>query len=401
MHVMFRLSMRCSESWFWQRIHWVQETVSRRSTLLVSSEVQGSSEILYWSSLPTTSTWPKEGQEIASGKRHGRSVIGVVSDSPVHHNKRLFFVDGFLVGCGSAVSVIPPTSNEKRSPSRTEHNLSTANGQRLRTFGRRNARFIFLGKPCSHDMVVADMVHPILGMDFFQDGEGKRCIIDPRRRCLTDRYMMEEFPVDNKTSSVFSLISATPVTNPCHCESRELSNASNVDNLEFLWAEFPEITEPSLSNVVTMTVTLHIVTEGPPVYTPCRKLHGEKKTQIEEQLRQWERDNIIQRCESNWASPIHAVKKPDGSWRVCGDFRRVNAMTKLDRYPLPALTTFNEQLAGCTVFSKVEHCETAVGGCWGKRFANGQADHANYRRRHILERVYDCKKILLQANKWI
>ena len=291
---------------------------------------------------------------MASGKRHGRSVIGVVSDSPVRHNKRLLFVDGFLVDCGSAVSVIPPTSNEKRSTSRTEHNLSTTNGQRLRTFGRRNARFVFLGKPCSHDMVVAEVVHPILGMDFFQDGEGKRCIIDPRRRCLTDRYTMKEFPVDNKTSSVFSLISATPVTNPCHCESRELSNASNIDDFEFLWAEFPEITEPSLSNVVTMTVPLHIVTEGPPVYTPCRKLHGEKKTQIEEQLRQWERDNIIQRCESNWASPIHAVKKPDGSWRVCGDFRRVNAMTKLDRYPLPALTTFNEQLAGCTVFSKVD-----------------------------------------------
>ena len=163
-----------------------------------------------------------------------------------------------MVDCGSAVSVIPPTSKEKRSTSRTEQNSSTANGQRLRTFGRRNARFIFLGKPCSHVMVVADVVHPILGMDFFQDGEGKRCIIDPRRRCLTDRYTMEEFPMDNNTSSVFSLISATPVTNRCHSEFTELSNA---DDFEFVWAEFPEITEPSLSNVVTMTVPLHIVTE--------------------------------------------------------------------------------------------------------------------------------------------
>ena len=56
-----------------------------------------------------------------------------------------------------------------------------------------------LGKHCSHDMVVADVVHPILGMDFFQDGEGKRCIIEPRRRCLADRYTTEEFPMDNKT----------------------------------------------------------------------------------------------------------------------------------------------------------------------------------------------------------
>ena len=46
--------------------------------------------------------------------------------------------------------------------------------------------------------------------------------------------------------------------------------------------------------------------------------------------------------------------KPDGSWRVCWDFRRLNAMTKLDRYPLPALTTFHERLAGCSVFSKID-----------------------------------------------
>ena len=54
------------------------------------------------------------------------------------------------------------------------------------------------------------------------------------------------------------------------------------------------------------------------------------------------------------ASPIHAVKKSDGSWRVCGDFCRVNTVTQLDRYPLPALSSFNERLVGCTVFSKVD-----------------------------------------------
>ena len=52
--------------------------------------------------------------------------------------------------------------------------------------------------------------------------------------------------------------------------------------------------------------------------------------------------------------PVHAVKKSDGSWRVCGDFRRVNTVTQLDRYPLPTLSSFNERLVGCTVFSKVD-----------------------------------------------
>ena len=69
----------------------------------------------------------------------------------------------------------------------------------------------------------------------------------------------------------------------------------------------------SLSLSLSVSLSLHIVTEGPPVYKPCRKRHGGKKTQVEEQLRQWECDNIIQRCESNWASPIHAVRQSDDS----------------------------------------------------------------------------------------
>ena len=103
-----------------------------------------------------------------------------------------------------------------------------------------------------------------------------------------------------------------------------------------------------------MTTPLYIVTDGPPIFTPCRKLHGDKKTQVEEQLLQWERDKVIERCESSWASPIHDVKKYDGSWRVCGDFRRINTVTQLDRYPLPTLSSFNERLVGCTVYINVD-----------------------------------------------
>ena len=200
-------------------------------------------------------------------------------------------------------------------------------------------------------MIVADVVRLILGMDFFQNGDGKRFVIDPFKRCLTDRVTHETFPTETTLSSVFSVI---PSVNPGDAGVSN-SKADHEDNdYAQLWTQFPEVTEPSLGKVTTMTTPLHITTDGSPVYTPCRKLHGEKKVQVEEQLRQWEAEKVIERCESNWASPIHAVMKPNGSWRVCGDFRRLNAMTKLDRYPLPALTTFNERLAGCSVFSKID-----------------------------------------------
>jgi hypothetical protein len=48
------------------------------------------------------------------------------------------------------------------------------------------------------------------------------------------------------------------------------------------------------------------------------------------------------------------VKKADGTWRPCGDFRLLNLITEADKYPLPNMTDITSRLAGCTVFSKLD-----------------------------------------------
>lgn len=48
------------------------------------------------------------------------------------------------------------------------------------------------------------------------------------------------------------------------------------------------------------------------------------------------------------------LKKKCGSWRLCEDFRGLNDKTKPDRYPIPFVTDFTHQLAGCTIFSKID-----------------------------------------------
>jgi hypothetical protein len=67
-----------------------------------------------------------------------------------------------------------------------------------------------------------------------------------------------------------------------------------------------------------------------------------------------EKEGIIRRSTSPWASPLHMVAKKDGSWRPCGDFRRLNLVTEPDRYPLPNMLDFADRLHGCTVFSKID-----------------------------------------------
>ena len=48
------------------------------------------------------------------------------------------------------------------------------------------------------------------------------------------------------------------------------------------------------------------------------------------------------------------VPKPDGSWRPCDDYRRLNNITRPDCYPLPYIRDFTNNLRGCTVFSKLD-----------------------------------------------
>ncbi len=48
------------------------------------------------------------------------------------------------------------------------------------------------------------------------------------------------------------------------------------------------------------------------------------------------------------------VPKADGSFRPCGDYRRLNTVTEDDQYPLPSIQDFTANLAGCTIFSKID-----------------------------------------------
>ena len=63
---------------------------------------------------------------------------------------------------------------------------------------------------------------------------------------------------------------------------------------------------------------------------------------------------IIRPSKSAWSSPLHVVPKPNGSWRPCGDYRRLNLATADDRYPLPHIQSFTSTTAGATIFSVLD-----------------------------------------------
>jgi hypothetical protein len=87
------------------------------------------------------------------------------------------------------------------------------------------------------------------------------------------------------------------------------------------------------------------------VFAKARRLDPDKLRQAEAEFRQFEAAGIIHRFDSPWSSLLHMARKKDGSWRPCGDYRRLNLATTHDRYPLPSILDLFNKLHGCKFFS--------------------------------------------------
>ena len=85
-----------------------------------------------------------------------------------------------------------------------------------------------------------------------------------------------------------------------------------------------------------------------------RRLDNIKLAAAKEEFHRLESEGIIRRSNSDWASPLHMVQKSDGSWRPCGDYRRLNIISETDCYPLPNMADITSSLAGARIFSKLD-----------------------------------------------
>ena len=103
-------------------------------------------------------------------------------------------------------------------------------------------------------------------------------------------------------------------------------------------------------------VTFHIqVQEGVQIpVSPVHKLSPALLEQLRAMLQQLLHDGLIIPSTSPFAAPLLLVKKPDGGYRICIDYRKLNAVTVKDKYPLPNPSMIFDRLSGCQFFSKLD-----------------------------------------------
>ena len=127
----------------------------------------------------------------------------------------------------------------------------------------------------------------------------------------------------------------------------------------------------------TVHATTHHI-ELKPGTAPIRQLsyraRSEKREQIHEQIAYQLAAGVIEPAQSEWASPVLLAPKKDGTMRFCIDFRRLNATTIPDTYPLPRIDDCIDSLSHAKVFSMLDE----LWGYWQIPIADKDRDKTTF-----------------------
>ena len=191
--------------------------------------------------------------------------------------------------------------------------------------------------------MVADVKASLLGADFLAEH-----YIAPnhRDRCLVDLHTLKT-------------LDATIISCPNTPSVDAINHVNNLSSQQDAYSElldkFPELSTPNFKLAEpTHGVTHRIPTSGHPIKSKARRLAPEQLAIAKAELEKYVELGIARRSKSEWSSPLLMTPKPDGTMRTCGDYRRLNCQTEDDHYPVRNIMDFNAELAGMTVFSKID-----------------------------------------------
>jgi hypothetical protein len=115
---------------------------------------------------------------------------------------------------------------------------------------------------------------------------------------------------------------------------------------------FQETKELPPARDIDHKIPLH--NEASIVNTRPYRLSFKQKDTIEALILQLLQNQVIRPSVSPYSSPAILVKKKDGSWRLCIDYRKLNNLTVKNKYPIPVIEDLLDDLHGARFFSKID-----------------------------------------------
>ncbi|GJR30151.1 putative reverse transcriptase domain-containing protein [Tanacetum coccineum] len=116
--------------------------------------------------------------------------------------------------------------------------------------------------------------------------------------------------------------------------------------------DFPEVFPedlPGLPPARPVEFQIDLIPGAAPVARAPYRLAPSEMKELSEQLQELSDKGFIRPSSSPWGAPVLFVKKKDGSFRMCIDYRELNKLTVKNRYPLPRIDDLFDQLQGSNI----------------------------------------------------
>nr|GFA19603.1 DNA/RNA polymerases superfamily protein [Tanacetum cinerariifolium] len=128
--------------------------------------------------------------------------------------------------------------------------------------------------------------------------------------------------------------------------------------------DFPKVFPDDLSGLPPpwqVEFRIDLVPGAAPVARAPYRLAPSEMTELAKQLQELSEKGFIRPSSSAWGAPVLFVKKKDGSFRMCIDYRELNKLTVKNRYPLPRIDDLFDQLQGSSDKEEYEkHLKTIL-----------------------------------------
>ncbi|GKA06609.1 putative reverse transcriptase domain-containing protein [Tanacetum coccineum] len=199
----------------------------------------------------------------------------------------------------------------------------------------------FLNHPFNIDLMHLELgsLDIIIGIDCNRGNETRLNIISCTK---TQKYML-------KGCQVF-------LENVTTKETKDKSEKKRLEDVPIV-RDFPDVFPEDLSGLPPtrqVEFQIYLILGVAPVARAPYRLTPSEMKELSEQLKELSDKGFIRPSSSPWGAPVLFVKKKDGSFRICIDYRELNKLMVKNRYPLPRIYDLFDQLQGSSVYSKID-----------------------------------------------
>lgn len=288
-----------------------------------------------------------------------------------------------LVDTGSTVSLVRPgvlpgtMGTLSGAWAKSDTNLVTVTGEKAATKGKKHLRIQAGNQEAEHEFWLANIQDScIIGLDLLsrwgayvdvlraaitlggetvalQAGQDKNTKVRDQQASCQTAATSDSMP--GQPTNHTSAETSEAVRELCRRSSDGLDQ-QQCGQLRHLLEDYADIFAAKDEDCRRTGLVQHSIDTGTaqPIRLRPHRLALGKRQVAEDKVREMAAAGVIEPSDSPWAAPAVLVRKKNDSWRFCVDYRRLNAVTKKDSYPLPRIDDALDHITGSSWFSSLD-----------------------------------------------